>query len=292
MPQRQSNSQLLFACWFTIAPTVGNRYRRPRSLQNGCSVLHKRRIQPASTDRFCRFIKGGKLCYSRPCLWFCQLRFPPCASWVHGRKGTTLWPPWNELSSQNCAYIHGYIYFPIITGNLHCISQLPPPSVEEEPSFNTSALVILRITCGSKKWLVFVFLIAPKCSLPNAHLLISTQKRVLAVHCKPHNKHTYTWYQLSWICQRNQSSTPNDFWISTCGNNHFNDVVLFRSLSSSNSSLSVSPIWPYRGWPLGPPWFWCSSALTVRISHHQDSSIDRPKLFRGSYASSRMINDF
>ncbi len=130
----------------------------------------------------------------------------------------------------------------------------------------------------------------------------AAQRSGLCASCKTHNKHTYT-HLISIVINMQMSSIVNSSRFfefqdefptqhMTSRNNHFNDVVLFRSLSSSNSSLSVSPIWPCRGWPLGPPWFWCSSALTVRISHHQDSSIDRPKLFRGSYASSRMINDF
>ena len=162
---------------------VVNRYRHHRSSQNGCSVLDRRCIQPASMDRFCQFIKGGKLYYStRPCPGFCTVVLFPLS-----KLG-----PWaareQPLTAMKWIYQYTHIYLPIITGNLHCVSQLPPPSVEEEPSFNTSILAILRITCGSKKWLVWM-------------LQTSQQVRIV------------TWYQLSSICKCHQLSNcqPTNF---------------------------------------------------------------------------------
>lgn len=138
------------------------------------------------------------------------------------------------LPAMKWIYQYTHIYLPIVTGNLHCVSQLPSPSVEEEPSFNTSILAILRITCGSKKWLV---------------CMLQTSQQV----------HILTWYQLSSICKCHQLSNcqPTNFEFQhdfptqhmTSSNNHFNfnEVVSFRSrLSTSNLRLSVSPIWPCR----------------------------------------------
>lgn len=69
---------LLFVCWYT----------------------NRRHIQPAGTDPFRPFIKGGKLCFHDLALDFVQLRFSPWASWAYGSQGNNPLTAmkWNEIS--------------------------------------------------------------------------------------------------------------------------------------------------------------------------------------------------
>lgn len=171
---------------------------------------------------------GGKLRYSRPCPGFWTVaialfRLRKLGVWVAREQ------PFDRHEMKWNISIHISIF------------QLSP---------TTLALPVATAKCRRRTKLQHVHLGHPEDHLRltevacvhAANLTTSTRTNLISSICKCH--------QLS-NCQPTNFGFQHEFPTQhmTSSNNHFNfnDVVSFRSrLSTSNSQLSVSPIWPCR----------------------------------------------